>query len=244
MKNLLIYINPSKKFDRETDTLAKIQIDNSLDLGWKKEDIMIFTNFKYEYNGVKAQVVNEESFCPFRPLSTKTVTVAKLLKENLIQKNEIYWVHDFDAYQMNIFPKKEIELKRKDIALTDYGWAPKWCLGSYFFVSSSKDFFNQLKDIIYKYRLEDERALVLLATEKVNAINDRIKKLNITYNFGMRKVGYNYQKADKPIKVLHFHPWTRGKQVLECFMGGKNELGFPLMDNRLKNIFNKNAVMV
>lgn len=41
MKNLLIYINLCKDFDEETKILAKIQIDNSLDLEWEKEDIIL-----------------------------------------------------------------------------------------------------------------------------------------------------------------------------------------------------------
>ena len=50
MKQLLIYIGPTDKFDDEHEVLTKIQIDNSLDLGWKKEDILLVTNFPYEYN--------------------------------------------------------------------------------------------------------------------------------------------------------------------------------------------------
>ena len=41
MKNLLIYTGPNKKFDAETVKFAKIQIDNSLDLGWKRENILL-----------------------------------------------------------------------------------------------------------------------------------------------------------------------------------------------------------
>jgi hypothetical protein len=52
MKNLLIYISPEHKFLPEYDKLVRIQIDNSLELGWKKEDIMLVTNFIFEYNGV------------------------------------------------------------------------------------------------------------------------------------------------------------------------------------------------
>ena len=69
MKNLLIYINPAKDFVDSKDRtnikeLAKIQIDNSLDLGWAVEDIVFVTNFPYEYGGVKALVIDDDSlFC-------------------------------------------------------------------------------------------------------------------------------------------------------------------------------------
>ncbi len=39
MKNLLIYVNP-QGFDLESEKLAKIQIENSLEIGWKPNDII------------------------------------------------------------------------------------------------------------------------------------------------------------------------------------------------------------
>jgi hypothetical protein len=68
MKNLLIYINPAKSFINEAwkdenDILAKIQIDNSLEMGCKKEDIILVTNFEYEYRGVKSIVVSDDLYC-------------------------------------------------------------------------------------------------------------------------------------------------------------------------------------
>lgn len=52
MKNLLIYTNADKEFSEENKTLVKIHIDNSLELGWDRKDILLYTNFPYEYNGV------------------------------------------------------------------------------------------------------------------------------------------------------------------------------------------------
>ena len=57
MKNLLIYITPNG-FDTESEKLAKLQIDNSLELGWKKEDMLFVTSFPYEYRGIKSIVVD------------------------------------------------------------------------------------------------------------------------------------------------------------------------------------------
>lgn len=47
MKNLLIYVNPRKDWDDETRKLIKLQVDNSLDLGWSSRDIILATNFPY-----------------------------------------------------------------------------------------------------------------------------------------------------------------------------------------------------
>ncbi len=243
MKNLLIYINPNG-FDEEHDILVKIQIDNSLELGWKKEDILLVTNFEYEYNGIKSMVVDGINFCYFRPLSTKTVTVAYLLEKGMINKGELYWVHDFDAYQLEPITEEEIGLDEEEMqaGFMDYGWSTKWCLGSYFFKDSAKNIFKSIKDTIYQYKIEDERALVALTRKNINNINDWYKKLNITYGFGMRNVASNYEKAIKPLKVIHFHPWHRGVKTLDIFMYGKNEMKIPLMTDRLIKIFNKYGI--
>lgn len=235
MKNLMIYINPKKEFNKEHKLLAKIQIDNSLDLDWDKKDIILITNFKYEYRQIKALVVPDLNYCDFRPLSTKTVTVDFMLKNNLIANNEIYWVHDFDAYQDAPLTEK---ILNKSVAFSDYGYSSKPSLGSYFFTSKAKKFFSLLKKTIYLLRQEDERALnYLIKNEKLD-----YQKINISYNFGMRKVEENYKRATKPLKVLHFHLWGKDLPTLNIFMHGNNKLKSPLMSRRLIKIFNKYGI--
>lgn len=241
MKNLSIYITPLKKYNDETLTSIRIWIDNSLDLGWKKNDILFINNFPFEYNGVKSIVVDESSFCPFRPGSTKTCAVADLLERGFMKKGEVYWVHDPDAYQMNVITEKELELGGVDVGWTTYGWSPKWCLGSYFLKDSSKDIFKWIKDTIYEYKAEDERALVKLTKENFNDINSRIKTLNITYNFGQRNIPINYKLADKPIRVVHFRPKYFQFDNIAQFMHGKNELNKVLMSDRLIKIFHRHG---
>ncbi len=254
MKNLLIYINPSRTFFdpnqkafRDCRVLARLQIDNSLSLGWKKEDILLVTNFEFNYNGVSSLVISDESFCPFRPLSTKTTTVSYLLENGILDKEELYWAHDFDAYQDFVINESELELENFDVGLTDYGWSQKWCLGSYFFKTSAQDIFKAIQETIYKIQNEDERALSQLSQNNTNNINERIKRLNITYNFGMRHIGHNYRNAIKPLKVLHFHPAYPAEtklphRPLNCFMYGKNEINKPLMSKRLIKIFQQHGI--
>lgn len=244
MKNVLVHLHPDKEFDWERATLARIQIDNSLRLGWNRDDILFVTNFDYLYNGVKATVVPEGSFCSFRPRSTNTITVPVLFELGLISAGEWYWVHDFDAYQNHRFNELGIrrELSGVDVGLTTYGWSSKWCLGSFFFNSDSRPFFEKIRDRVYEYETEDERALISLT--KQGFYSDKYRVLNITYNFGMRNVEHNYEVADKPVKVLHFHPHYREGSLrpLQCFMYGKNGMGLRLMSEGLINIFNKHGI--
>ena len=238
MKNLLVHLNPNKCFNKEHEIMVKIQIDNSLRLGWKAEDIMLVTNFDYEYNGVRANLIPDKYYCYFRPFSTKTISVTYLLEYWLLDKNEVYWAHDFDAYQMEKFDLK----LEKPMAFSDYGYSSKPSLGSYFFTTKAREFFISLRDTIYELEIEDERALVRLIKQGKTDINTDYQKLNITYNFGMRHVEKNWEIADKPLRVVHFHLWGKDLPTLDIFMHGKNKLGFPLMTKELIKVFNKYGI--
>lgn len=235
LKNLLVFIHPKKTFIGDYAISAKIQIHNSLQLGWKKEDIVLVTNFPWERHGVKAIVVGTEHYCAVRPRSIKTAIIPFLIEQGIIEKGKIYWNHDFDAYQLNAFEESELELDGFDAGLTDYGWKERWCMGSFFVKKSSKDIFEKAKDIIYK-NIEDETAMVELTRNK--AIAKRCKRLNITYDFGMRNVESNWEKAIKPLRIVHFHPYYKWVPTLDIFMYGKNGLNMPLIDKRLRRIFN------
>lgn len=235
MKKLLIYINPDNKFVGENELLIKIQIDSSLELGWNSEDLWLLMNFSYEYRGIKAHIISADSFHAAHVQATKFTTLVSLFKDGLI-KNELYWAPDLEAFQQEPITEAELEMDKFDFGLTTYGWSPYWCLGSIFFKKGAEPIFTLIRETMDKYQIDDERAL-----RRLN-INSKIKELNITYDFGMRHVDINYKQAHKPIKVVHFHPWHKRVPTLAIFMHGKNELGFPLMNQRLIKIFNSHGV--
>lgn len=212
----MVYVNPQKKFLSEPDKLVRIQIDNSLELGWKLEDICLLTNFPFEYNGIRADYVNDDNYCSFRPLSTKTITISNIRLLN----DEIYWVHDLDCFQLENFT---VDLEDYDLGCTDYGWSRKWCLGSYFYTTKAVDIFNRIRETIYKIHNEDERALMHIN----NSVAGRIKRLNITYNLGRRHIQENYKRAKRPLKVVHFHPFKCG--LYKQFK--------PILNKRIINLF-------
>jgi len=234
MKNLLVYINPRKSFDKENNILAKIQIDNSLNLGWKKEDILLVTNFDYEYRGVKALVIDDKHYCIAHERASKITAIIHLFDKGII--NDLFWLHDMDAFQLLPIEESELGLE-KDVGFTDYGWSTKWNTGSFFFNKNSKDIFEMIRDKVYEHITTEEVALMMLEENNTNNINDRYQRLNITYNLGVRKIGYNYRIANKPLKVIHFHPAK--KHHLDIFLHGKNELNLVLIPDRLIKIFNK-----
>jgi hypothetical protein len=231
MKNLIVYISPAGNFNEEYSVLTRVQIDNSLSLGWKKEDFMLVTNFNYEYNGVKSIIVGLDNFCAVRPRSLKTSIVPNLIDLGIVEKGKLYWDHDLDAFQANVIEESELGLESFDLGLTDYGWRDRWCMGSYFFKESARDIFELLKIDIFK-NIEDETVMMRLTGNNINKVNERSKRLNVTYNFGQRNTASNFKIATKPLKVLHFHPNRPG--LMNTFK--------PLMSERMIEIFNHHGI--
>ena len=289
MKNLLIYINPRHDFGDEEKVTIKIQIDNSLDLGWKKEDILLVTNFPYEYNGVKAIVVGDENYCESMPTTSKINTVVELFKpilfsdifvinaiidlhnKSLIDRREIYFYHDIDLFQNEVITQSEIEreLGEAEVGITDKGRMPLWNTGTIFFRESAADIFKRTKEVAYEYGATDESALMVLYTNNLlwatepddppadrfvpanipgmeNAGN-RIKKINITYNFRRWNIRSTYKIAYQPIRAVQFHPFANPEvndevRDIDFFLYGKNKINAQLVPQRLVKIFNKHGI--
>lgn len=249
MKNLLIYTGPNKKFGEEDLILARIQIDNSLSLGWKKQELIIATDFPFEYNKVKSVVVPDLLYYDFDKNANKLPVVLYLIDQGLIEPGQLYWCHDFDAYELNKIDEGQLGLENFDLGLVHYFYKPEWHLGSFFFKNSAKDILELLDNTIRtKLHLSrnDEKTLTKLI--KNNAISStRYKKLNVTYSIMKRCLATVYNEATKPIKVLHFRPSDPKDErmsdtALNMFMYGKNRLKMPLMTDRLIKIFNYHGI--
>jgi hypothetical protein len=255
MKNLLIHVNPEKRFTddgwgNESDTLVKIQIDNSLELGWKREDILLVTNFPYEYNGVKSLVVDDENYCWPSRTATKINVFLDLIDKGM---NDLYWFHDIDAFQLRGLEKAELELEGFDMGITEYGLTTiddkhnkRMSTGCVFFRKEARDLFEDTQRLMYKHEANEEVCMLVLTKANFNNFNQRVKRLNLTYNFATRKrqIKLNYDLAEKPLKVLHFHPSDtrpidKGFNNLEVLMYGKGSIGKPLMTDRLIKLFHK-----
>lgn len=210
MKNLLIYINPTKQFISfyDYEPLVKIQIENSLRY-WKPEDIMLVTNFPYEYMGIKSIVVDDSLYCEHRKRASKINVICHLIETGQIK--ELCWFHDFDAYQTDNFDESVID--GFDAGFTDYGFNKGWNTGSFFFKPEALPIFESIQKVMNEQKINEEQALDWLTD------NDLIKKytrLNSTYNLGRKhKASYVYSISLKPIKVFHFHPTITGKDLFD-----------------------------
>lgn len=225
MKNLMIYIHPSRKFTEEYAGLVKVQIDNAIRT-WDKKDILLVTNFPYSYNGIDSVVVPDNLFCEHRKRASKINVICYMLDNHMI--DDLCWFHDFDAYQLQELP--DDILGDKDAAFTDYGFNPGWNTGSFFFIPKAIDIFELIRETMNRRKVNEEQALNLLTSKNTAGINSRYLRLNNTYNLGQKwSSELSYKKADKPIKVLHFHP----------MMADVYERVKPLIPDYLMEIFKK-----
>lgn len=248
MKNLLTFVGPSKKFTPAQETLARIQIDNSCDLGWKKEDILLVTDFEWEYNGIRALVINQDVYYPFDLAAGKIPVIVHLLEQGLIEPEELYWSHDLDAYENFRIEEAELDLANFDLGLTHYTYKPEWQCGSLFFKQSSEDILKLLDQTTRaRPHLSRNNEKTLTWLIKHNAIDPkRYKRLNVTYNIMTKFLQTIYPQANKPLKVLHFLPSKiqddSSLTALDIFMYGKNRLKIPLMSDRLIKIFSGHGI--
>lgn len=238
MKNVMIHINPLKRFEsrfREGDALVKVALHNSLDIGWKLEDIVLYTNFEYEYMGIKSIILPDDLYCPWRPLATKTYVNCYLMEQGMFP-DDICWVHDFDAFEN--YPVSDVTLD-EDMGACTYGFSDRWQLGSYFIKRSGYRIMRALREEVTRIKKwEDEHVLMLMTKDKRI---EGIKLMNQTYDLGMRRLDITYPASEKPIRVLHFHPGYNDSRLYastnDMFFHGKNDFGVQLMSDRLKKIF-------
>lgn len=219
MKNVMAYIHPEKRFVGEPETLVKLQIDNSLSLGWKPEDIILATNFPYEYRGVKAVNIGD-AYCDYHLPGTKIFSIVRLFELGLIE-DDLYWYHDFDCYQLT--PDIDPDLGTCDVGLTNYNAVARMCSASIFFKKSAKDVFETIKAWMDDaHKNEENRFLRYMKFDQ----GKRVKHLNITYGYNKFNLRVSFKKSHHPIKIVHFHP---AQDKLDFFVRRKNHLKIVLL---------------
>jgi len=199
----MTYTSYQRRFTPEYIPMVEAQIENSLDY-WAPEDIIIATNFPYEYKGIKSIVFPGNFYSIFHKMASKPGIIAYLLENKII--DELTWVHDFDAFQLTELNPPEIT---HDLALTSYGFKPEINTGSMFFKPEALDIFKLMWDRTLRYQTFDEMALQILIDHNVNYINSRIQMLDQTFNIGIRCTKTIYRDAEKPIRVVHFPPYDQ-----------------------------------
>ncbi len=201
MKQLLTanVVEKSKRYNfGEMDTLLKAQIENSVDAGWKPEDILLVSNIDYEFMGVKSIKTTLNEFCL---TGSKMFSLEFALNENLAG-GDMIWSRDLDTWVNHYFEEPEI----KDVGISTYS-TTKLNGGSVFWNPEASDIVEHVIFEIKKGEEKEEPTLNKLLKSKRYA--DRVTVLNTTYNVGSSGFFPRAYMADKPIKVCHFNPMNR-----------------------------------
>lgn len=245
MKNVLV-ANVLKKRERHNDkrkgrkqkeliSLLKAQIDNSLNLKWKSEDIWVVTNIvDFEYRDVK---VFNFPLPDCQATGSKTFAIKEILDRDLT--DDVLWVHDLDAWQNAPFECPYFA----DIGITGYN-PNKFNGGSVFYrnTKNTKELVNLMVEKLIEARKnpedkgrEEPVLNSILVPSKNKAAQGKVTMLDQTYNLGCSSFVERYNRAEKPIKVCHFHPGNR--LAWDTFVRDRNRLNIKVINNKLVDLF-------
>ena len=238
MKLFYTYTSPNHCFSEEAEKLMQIQIENNLELGIPIYDILLYTNFPYEYSGVVGRQV-PDIYAEFDPTSNKIPVILHLLRRQQLGSG-LYWYHDLDVYQTEAFPPPPV----KHFGISRYCYKHDWQCGSFFFSPHMQavEFFdtwnNEIKSIPtwseYAKTRTDEKALKSLVLQKKLTVEE----LNHRYNHVFKYADWTYARADKPILASHFHPEP---ESMARMVHGKNNHNIPFVPTRLKELFRRHG---
>lgn len=182
MKNLMIYFNPEMKFSAQAESLVNRQIDNSLRLGWKKEDIILLTNFPYEYKMVKTKIVDPNLYCSSNKNVQKSNVIYNLLNQNLVKENELWLYHDLDCFQLCPIDGSEINLQGGLVGFIENDNS-KFDLNRIYFKKDSHKVFEWIRNRALRLHSSEAAALESLAAVNYRNINELFKKIKLDKMF-------------------------------------------------------------
>tara|TARA_R100000742_G_C4262328_1_gene80134 strand:- start:380 stop:1105 length:726 start_codon:yes stop_codon:yes gene_type:complete len=233
MKNVYIYnvVEDNIRYDNELLlNYFRAQVDNSLRFGWKKEDIIIGTNFDFEHNGVKN--IKLENICTTNIFNNKWYGMLELMTKGYIDDD--FWFHDQDSWQVS---KIEFPEFIGEIGGCTYVYTPEWNTCSMFLKQTSVNIveyiveFMKINDNTNFY--SDENYIALLRNN--SPIQDYLTTLNNKFNVGLTHMEKRYNAAEKPVCALGFQPHVQSSW--DVFIEGKNDLDLKLIDSEMIELF-------
>tara|TARA_Y100001938_G_scaffold141966_1_gene212516 strand:+ start:3552 stop:4298 length:747 start_codon:yes stop_codon:yes gene_type:complete len=239
MKNVMIYNKIDDKprwSNEELFNSFKAQIDNSLDRGWKKDDIIIGTNFDFEYRGIKNKLLTD--VCKENPFCNKFYGMLELMKNDILDDD--FWFHDQDAWQLHDdlnFPEFDGE-----IGGCTYIFTPEWNTCSLFIKKSAINILEYIVEFMkmnlsYLEKVQSDENIIATLRHNRTEISDYLSTINTQYNVGRTKMEHRYKVADKPVFVGGFVPSI--PDSVQVFNGEDNEMKVNLIDKKLDRVFRK-----
>lgn len=211
MKNVMLYLKLDHAVHSAHESIMQYlqaQIDNSLHYGWNCNDIIIISNFDFEYRGVTNTQLRRS--CDYNIWANKFYAIRQLIEDNI---SDDFWLHDYDVWQIEQFDFPKFPGM---FAGCSYDHThPNWNGGSFFFTKDSYpivdficEYYEINRDIISTYDdgtgplwYSDE--LIINQLRTVPEIRHLFSSLTPEYNLGMSLFNSRYAYAQKPIKAIH-----------------------------------------
>lgn len=204
MKNLITYSLDNPSDHEEIDEYLRLQVSNSLRLGWSVNNIVLYTNWAFEYRGVVARQLEIKNKSRF----SKWYGIREVLAEG-----HSAWNHDHDGWQ--IFPIPHVEHGRA-IKAHIYKWAyindspaaPMFCSGSIFLLPTALPFVEKLinyenRNNIKMFRNSDEVLLCKYLIENPEDLPFFDQTLGKEFCFSAGKDEARLNETDLPLRYLH-----------------------------------------
>lgn len=226
--NQLIVANLREKSKRynfsSIDVLLKAQIENSIQAGWKPEDMIVVTNFDYSFMDVVAHNTTLNDICL---TGSKMFGLQWAMNKGLI--DDVVWTHDLDAWQSVPFK----EPKFKDVGITTYSNS-KFNGGSVFWRMSAKDIVDHVVEVIAAGEDKEEPTLNKLLKSDYKS---RTTVVDTGFNVGCSGFVPRLYRATKPVRVCHLNPLNR--IAWETHRLDRNGIGFVSVSSRLELLLRK-----
>jgi len=219
---------PNKRYRKENVLpLINCQIHNSKNLGWQEKDILLLTNFEYEFMGVKAikTELNKSCFT-----GSKLYAAQYVFKNNLC--DELLHCHDLDCWYNIYFS----EPKMREVGISPYSNVKKLNGGSVFYRSSA---INIIDDVIKSIEQNEDQKEEPTINKlfRLPKYKNRITVLNSTYCIGCSGYFPRYMRALKPPHIVHFNP--RNRLAVETHMLNRDGMEAISVSKRLEHILRK-----
>jgi hypothetical protein len=219
--------NSAKKYELESlKHELNAQMENSLEMGWSPEKILVVTNFMFVQKNSAIRRLLLPDLNKDCLTGSKMFAMRELFRLDMI--NEEVWIHDLDAWQNIPFDFPEF----KDVGIAEYS-RPKYNGGSVFYKPAARDIVERVCQEIERDKEKREEPVLNRILRREYA--DRVTTLNSTWNVGCSGFVKRYQNAEKPIKVVHFHPTNR--IAWDTHVRDRNGLGEVSVSDRLKQLF-------
>ncbi|MEQ8789848.1 MAG: hypothetical protein RIC55_26375 [Pirellulaceae bacterium] len=228
MKNLMTanWLPDSKYRREDLENLLRAQIENSLEVGWRLDDIVLVTNFAFEYEGVRAHTTALNEHCP---RGSKLYAVRWCLRERLVEG--AVWAHDLDCWQNMWFDAPEFA----DVGACHYS-QPKFNGGSVFWRPRAVDILDEIIGRLDRDAADREEPTLDRVFKQRNFAR-RVTILNSTYNLGCSGFQVRLDRSRRPVRVCHFHPTNR--IAWETHALDRNGLGERSVAPRLERVLRR-----